>query len=188
MVSDTFTIYMLRRPEANADAREGSCKPGDWTRHKSRPSLLPSLTSHSPRPKYTSIRGCLLRKYGRSTSSIFRHSTPRMQSIFPSEMCRNLRHSQRFLLFKLRCHQPTQTHFSINKLWRSVVPPKRSLDVLSYPSNVRHALPEKSVLPHPPVILIQRQNTTKTPIFLPGQRNVPSQLPIKSAITFQQRL
>ena len=107
---------------------------------------------------------------------------------FLLKMCRNLRHSRRLSGYELRCHQPTQTHFSVNNLWRSSVPPRRSLDVLSYPSNVWHALPEKSVLPHPPAVLIQRQDNIKTPTFLPGQQNVPSQLPIQSAITFQQRL
>ena len=64
----------------------------------------------------------------------------------------------------------------------------RLLGVFLYPSNVPHALPKQVCSFYPPVILIQRQDTSRTLAFLPKQRNVHSQFPVQSTVPLKQRL
>ena len=93
-------------------------------------------------------------------------------------MCRYFCHSWRLSGYELGCHQPMHRHFPVNESYKSVMPLKRSSDVFSYPRDVLHALPKKRPPSYPPVMIIKRQNTSKTPAFLPCQRKIPQHSPL----------
>lgn len=75
--------------------------------------------------------------------------------------------------YERRCHQITQTHLPIDQLQRLVVSRRGSLDALSYPSDVRHALSEKSTLPHPPLILSSDSLPPRFQLFCPDRAIFP---------------